>query len=302
MRKLILHAGIHRTGTTSIQRYLSRNRKHLAAQAISYPGTTDNQQEFAFKLMRRSITPDAFADMLSESEHETILVSGEDFCRIADESIISALAKRFRIHLILFIRRQDEWAESWYNQHIKWPFNKAVSVMSPLEFIGTLPDYNWLYYDVLITRWSKYVETIDVPIFDEVEDSVAEFCRLAGIVQAALSPLDENANSSLSAVDLEIVRHLGMAQLSPQMRLRILKTLREAKLGSPNSGPIFPASVKRLILERFEESNRASAKILGRSPVLFKPVDDYPYVASTLPDSYTLMRQFVAPLLAKLNR
>ena len=36
--KLVIHAGIHRTGTTSLQRMLAKNRAALAARGVAYPG------------------------------------------------------------------------------------------------------------------------------------------------------------------------------------------------------------------------------------------------------------------------
>ena len=50
--ELVLHAGIHRTGTTSLQRLLAKNRAALAAEGIAYPGEGQNHQPLAWELFR----------------------------------------------------------------------------------------------------------------------------------------------------------------------------------------------------------------------------------------------------------
>ena len=45
--RVIIHAGIHRTGTTSLQRCLAGNRAALAARGFCYPGTEVHHQSLA---------------------------------------------------------------------------------------------------------------------------------------------------------------------------------------------------------------------------------------------------------------
>ncbi|MDQ3560246.1 MAG: hypothetical protein M3453_13885 [Pseudomonadota bacterium] len=304
MPKLILHAGVHRTGTTSIQQYLAHNRQALADQGFAYTAPKDNHQELAWKLLKDSITPDEFADAIHDSEGRDVIVSAEDMCRIVDGSLIARIAARFDTQVILFVRRQDDWVESWYNQNVKWPFNRPASVMSPLEFLGTLPEYHWLYYDTLYFRWREASPKVELVLFDEVQDSVQEFCRRIGIDQSLLVQPARKANSSLSAGSLEIVRHLGMAALSPQTRMAVLRSLNAAAFTSKHPTPVFPASVKNLIMERFYDSNRRiSQEILGRLDAeLFPPAEHARFVRRALPDGQTLLGEFVAPLLRSLDR
>lgn len=304
MPKLILHAGVHRTGTTSIQHYLAHNRQALADQGFAYTGPKDNHQELAWALLKGSISADEFTAAIVDSEGRDIIVSAEDLCRIADATLISRIAARFETHAILFVRRQDDWVESWYNQNVKWPFNRPASVMSPLEFLGTLPEYHWLYYDTLYSRWRVACHKVDLVLFDEVEDSIGEFCRCAGIDQSRLNQPQRKANSSLSAGSLEIVRHLGMATLAPRTRMIVLRTLEAAAFTSKKHAPVFPASIKHLIMERFLQSNkRLSQDILGRLDAeLFAPAEHVHVAAGVPPDTQILLQQFVGPLLRNLDR
>ena len=55
MPKLFLHVGFHKTGTTSLQDILNRNRKELLSQGIIYPKTRKfrAQHEFAWSAGQR---------------------------------------------------------------------------------------------------------------------------------------------------------------------------------------------------------------------------------------------------------
>jgi hypothetical protein len=176
--------------------------------------------------------------------------------------------------------------------------------MAPLEFLGTLPDYFWLHYDVLLNRWKRYCNKLDVILFDEIEDSVDAFCRCIGIDQSGLTRLEDRANASLSPASLEIVRRLGMYDLSEGTRGAVLRTVRafESK-HSDGGGAVFPASVKTLIMDRFEASNGRLTTILGRQgQVLFPPPVTAAVASGDLPGGATLLQDFVGPLLRVLDR
>ena len=305
MPKLILHAGVHRTGTTSIQKYLAANRPALAAQGFVYPGDKENHQDIAWSLIRGSLRPEHFGSTVVVGDAPNVVVSAEDFCRLKGLSFLEKMTAGLSLHAIFFVRRQDDWLESWYNQNIKWPFHPTYSSMSPMEFLGTLPEYFWLKYDDVYRRWKPFCTGIDMVVFDEIEDSVDAFCARAGIDQNGLIRPESGDNSSLSALSLEIVRHLGMANLSQATRGKVLRAVRAFEAERPGVGTaVFPASVKKLIMERFDQSNRNLSLILGRGKraPLFAPVAPVQVEAASLPDSQTLLRELVAPLLRTLDR
>ena len=55
--QLVIHAGVHRTGTTSLQRALEKARPALAARGIVYPGTETNQQALQISELRLTVDP-----------------------------------------------------------------------------------------------------------------------------------------------------------------------------------------------------------------------------------------------------
>ena len=80
--KLFLHAGIHRTGTTSLQRALARNRDRLRAGGIVYPGEETNHQPLVWALHRGQAGAEAVLDLVEAAGTEgadRMILSGEDF-------------------------------------------------------------------------------------------------------------------------------------------------------------------------------------------------------------------------------
>ncbi len=119
---------------------------------------------------------------------------------------------------------------SWYNQHVKWPFDRAKSRMDPQAFLATIEDFHWLDYERLLGRWSAVLgeERVGVAVLEkgQVEDATADFLARAGIDPAGLELDAERANDSLPVHMLEIARHLGLHELKGGKRKRVLAALK----------------------------------------------------------------------------
>ncbi|MEP4196562.1 MAG: hypothetical protein ABJL99_13115 [Aliishimia sp.] len=145
MPKLIVHAGFHKTGTTSVQKMLRKNRKTLRpyANIILRPGMLPlceaarawsiNRQEWDLGLFKYE------AAMLAEKfdPNETIILSSEDLSGHmpgrqglrrydATPRLMSAIDLAFReaqpkadISYLFFTRAAEPWLASCHVQHVK---------------------------------------------------------------------------------------------------------------------------------------------------------------------------------------
>ena len=75
-----------------------------------------------------------------------VVLSGEDFSIHTDLRWLAAVVARHETRAIFSLRRQDHWVMSWYNQHVKWPFDPRKSRMDPVAFLDTIADFHWLDY------------------------------------------------------------------------------------------------------------------------------------------------------------
>lgn len=152
MKRLVLHIGFYKTGTTSIQACLSVNSAQLLSQGVFYPkdmGASYVQRRKHSPLVaalpdmkptwlnpKKSQTYEqAYDDLfrtLGKTEFETLILSAEVFGgRKVLQKQMDWLKQRFadyEITIISYIRPQDAYLLSVYQQRVKGGFDE------PFEF------------------------------------------------------------------------------------------------------------------------------------------------------------------------
>ena len=309
MMEVVIHAGIHRTGTTSLQTFLSRNRTGLMARGVGYPGEGVHHQRLVWSLKRgNSGAEDVIAAVEGAAGAATVVLSGEDFCILPDLAWLGILAARHSTRAVFYLRRQDHWVMSWYNQHVKWPFDQRKAQMGPKAFLETLDDFHWLDYDGLLERWEAVLghDAVSVGVVEpgQIGDVVGDFVGRLGLACDGLEREAERSNDSLPIPVLEIARHLGLARMAPAQRLRLLDALRTGLADkTAEAKTVYSPEERWRILERFAASNRAVARrFFGRDELFLEPPPppDAPYFRFPDLPRQKLMREWVAPVIRHL--
>lgn len=273
-KKLIIHFGIHRTGTTALQNILKKNRTKLLENGILYPdlGYECNHSRIAWGLVKNkvgthSIEPSWLVEKIKSEEKKstnTIILSHEDFCLVEDTDWIKLLKSTYDVTVVLYLRRQDLWLESWYNQHIKWPWSKKFSSCKPEFFLENYKDFFWIDYDTLLKKISSVVdkENIHVNTLDDsgVKDTTKDFLDYIGV-----SNLNEktNSNASLSTAKIDILRRIDLMSLRGKnmAKNKIINKLNKLDIEEDNGSKIvFNDEQVNFILETFKDSNANVAK------------------------------------------
>lgn len=232
-RRIYLHAGLHKTGTSSIQVELTRARHLLARQGFLYPqtGLPDSapygQHLLPWSLVsddslippvhgQRSVTLDrdalwsALRKEIEDADLPNIVISSEEF-DILDKPAIGELATQLQSYdvvPVIFLRNLSDLVESGYRT--------AVVVSEFPEditfFLGnhrTRTDYSQLLHD-----WRSISATgrIMAASYDDVylsNDCVLTFLRLVGLAADAIEPIRlPRQNESAPAFIVEIARFL----------------------------------------------------------------------------------------------
>ena len=282
MTKLMFHIGIHRTGTTGLQRNLARNRELLYSMNIAYPFQENNHQEIAWKLHRGHLSgADLLAALEPFRQYGQIILSGEDFCIHKSLDWLEPLKRVHQVEATIYLRRQDHWLISWYNQHVKWPFSRRHSAMTPKEFLGCLEEFYWLDFDRTVKRWEDALgaENVTVRVIEkgQISDAVRDFVELMGIDYEKLDHDQSTHNDSLPIETLEFARKAGLIDMKPGRRLAVINFLREAGKWPAHSGKtLYTAEERKGILDRFAASNQALARRRFGAEQLFLegPPDD----------------------------
>ena len=309
--KLVIHAGIHRTGTTTLQRVLAVNRPALAACGIGYPGSEVHHQALAWALHRGQSGAREVLALVAEAEAAgagLAVLSGEDFAIHTDLEWLREVAARVDTRAVFYLRRQDHWMMSWYNQHVKWPFDRTKSRMDPAAFLATIEDFHWIDYQRLIGRWSGVLgaDRVGAGVLErgQLEDVTGDFLGRIGVDPGPLVLDDERSNDSLPVHMLEIARHLDLFDLKGGKRTRVLNALRAGLADKAQAARTVYSPGERLgVLARFEASNRAVARqAFGREALFLEPPPGPDAAYFRFPDlpRETLLREWIAPVVREL--
>lgn len=280
-KKLLLHFGIHRTGTTHLQKVLKHNREDLRKKGILYPrleGSDESHSAIAWGLVRSKISAEDLIKTLhssAEPDTHTIVLSHEDFSRITDHQWLARLNEDFDARVFVYLRRQDLWLESWYNQNIKWPWDKKFSHCRPAYFLKHYKDFYWLDYFKLLQGITDVLgrEKLYVNVVDQlgVKNTTQDFLDQAGIECVIPSNL-ENTNSSISTAKLDILRRIDLLTLgnANKAKVKILNALRNLEVANDDGTTIiFSDEQIEFVLDTFSDSNQKVANVFFGRDVLF---------------------------------
>ena len=241
-RDLILHIGMTKTGSTSIQYLLDINRAALLAQGISYPSTPAGNRHVLLAAAFTSFpamfndpenamwtgrNPDAasqscLADLQAEiaalpDEVSRIILSAEQFSlyQRADEDIrrlhdfVMRLADRCTV--VVYLRRQDEHFASFYSE-----FLRLGSIHEP-DMDKLNPFHHDYDYAEFVGRWARVFgkDNVKPRIFergaDKRFDVIADFAGIAGFSPASLKlGSDVNRNQSMNHAGQDVLCRLGL--------------------------------------------------------------------------------------------
>lgn len=126
MRPLYLHIGLHKTGTSYLQRLLYRNRDRLAAAGLGLAPFLDPLDGSHHPVIAAldAEGPGPVFDRVAEAPGARVLLSSEELSsRLLDQDFARALqaaaARHFEPHVVLFLRRQDFLKESAFAEIVK---------------------------------------------------------------------------------------------------------------------------------------------------------------------------------------
>jgi hypothetical protein len=197
MTRVVLHIGTEKTGTTSIQHFLTHNRQNLLQHNIVYP-VLGQRKDAHFELVNEIHPLDnngRYMEFLPQPQHETgfiwqklkecldrhsdktIVLSAEHFSSRLREKGLSYMKAFFdenniRPEIIVFLRPQGEYIESSYSTFIKAGGTKTFSQASDNYQAQTLR-YD---YKHLLDLWSAFFskENIKVIPYQKSEGDVRE--------------------------------------------------------------------------------------------------------------------------------
>jgi len=293
--KAIIHIGAEKTGTTSIQQFCAMNRAHLADEGILYPvslGASNHMRLTAYALnddkiddVRLTVGPssrdqvDSYRDRLRGSlaaeieqagENSTLILSNEHLqSRLIEQEEVDRLRDFIsplvdRTQILIYIRRQDRVAVSYYSTRLKADLDLEGPLFPTCAADAPLPDY--YDYDRMLRRYEATFgrENITVRIFEPAGatgwDLLRDFREQCDIPESNDYLIPSRENQSLSELGIRFLRRFNkQAPRFVEGRLNPYRAEIIDATGRCFSGP--GPEVRRLDAEafyrHFEEGNEA---------------------------------------------
>jgi HrpA-like RNA helicase len=244
--KLIFHGGLNKSGSTSIQSILQKNKKALKELGYLIPETgikfkSRHHLYLSYKGDEYMNLIDTLYKELLESGCHTVIMSEESLNKERSSFIPKHkyLKKYFEsIQFVFFLRRQDTLLESHYNQSIKAPWQKNRSTALTSSLLDYAKSLNWLHYDKFLDDFEAVVgqKNIVVVPFEkaQVPRNIGRFF-LEDICQLDTSTLNVKErfdNTSLPYSSLGMARAINAINISilgkaTDVRRELHKHLRE---------------------------------------------------------------------------
>lgn len=310
MRKLFLHIGTEKTGTTSIQELLYRNRDYLAGHGFHFLQSAGERNNRA--LPACCIDDDKADDFLRENQVDgaaqrkafrqnqlakleqeisdlgtgidSVIVSSEHFhSRTNTPAEVERVRQMFapyfdQVTVICYVREQAATCASFYSEAIKagftTPFDKFSRACRPENRYYNLRD--------MLANWAEVFgqENLLVRVFDRSEmiggDLYDDFmAQLGQHLGAGLNREIEVENESLSTLGQLVGRAINTAipggVKNQLMNSRRRSLMKQVSNHFKGKGIAMSAERASAIFETFRPSNRAvSQQYLGRDRDLFR--------------------------------
>ncbi|WP_444924288.1 hypothetical protein ACJJH9_03220 [Microbulbifer sp. DLAB2-AF] len=222
MRKIYLHIGTHKTGTSSIQKFMSDNYSNLIKYGFLYPkvarvshGSHHNLQFQITNDPRYKTKLGGWVELLkeiNESNCENVVLSCEAFSTLQGGDLmphyIYSFAQKFRfdVEVICYLRPQYELIESLWLQETK----SGQNILSFDDYVikqMLKPRFNYLK---LFQAWSNYFKTSFYMFDENVKDKGIIPCFISAIGASLIPSYEEelNVNNRVSYELTEIIRGL----------------------------------------------------------------------------------------------
>ena len=314
MKTLYIHIGTSKTGTTTIQTYCGINREQLKSKGVLFPimpyhydRITENRNgHFLYAMIyENGVRNKEKEKQVFDSELQYIVdcFKENDTILLSDESIWWATSTRrkglwkdlkkhseqhnYQIKVIVYLRRQDQFMMSRYNQRLKTDF-----VASTQNFDEYFADMNGRFKCVMdyrerIDNIAKSIskENVIVKRFDRNYfyngDLNQDFLNILGVkVDDSFQQLKETANTGISVQSGEIKRVLNrLKPITMAENNKLLEILNECENVLPESNTsLMSTDEVKNFMEQFVDSNESIVdEYIGDG----KPLFDYTYKETT---------------------
>lgn len=275
MKKIILHIGFGKTGTSSIQHMLYTGKDILQEQGILYPskeawsGAHHNyvtplwQEKNGIALQSRYLI-EAALDELNKSNCNTLVLSSEILCYVSKTYVaeLSDIFDGYNVEIIFYIREQSKLIESAFLQHVKEGREHWGSLDKFIKY--SINSFNFM---TRITPWACVFghNAIKARLFDKRiigNDVCKDFLHTAGLPSRRLT-LGIMENESLIPEMVDSILLLDRTNPDNQERKEIVDCFLKVSniVRKESSKRLLDANKKEWVKQYFSQSNEEFSRL-----------------------------------------
>ncbi len=304
-RQLILHIGLGKCGTSSLQAFLAINADKLNALDYYYPeleslagarsGETTSgngallarsllDEEHFFFLPGKRKLMDLLEAKVRFGSDKSVILSSELFSMLkgnqVSEFIQRLYAWDFHVNVVCYVRRQDHIALSAYIQGLI-AGHSSVEKSFEEEVLRVSKRF---CYSNLLAPWVQVVgdSRLVLRVFERSQlakgDVISDFLSVIGLIEEQHSFIQtKELNESLNSVSAYLLYLLRKQIIEKAVMQRFVATLKSLDWGKERgNATLIGAECRRKILAFFDEDNRTVATKWAGKPdgVLFEPLAD----------------------------
>lgn len=259
---ILMHIGVHKTGTTAVQDALAGTRPLLEEHGVRYPGRHQAHRDIASAAMGRRLgwrtdgardpDPARWTRFVREAHaHAGTTVLSSEFLAESDDATAARIIEAVgadRVHVVVTLRNLGRILPSAWQQILKSGFetrytdwldrtlNRAPAEPKPGTF------WNRHRHDEVVQRWAGLVgpERFTVVVVDESQREAIywDFEALLGLPRDLLLDHRVAANRSMTAAEAEFLRRLnvtvggrpGWQPYDHRVHDRLIKAIVEARI------------------------------------------------------------------------
>ncbi|NOU66229.1 hypothetical protein GC096_19500 [Paenibacillus sp. LMG 31461] len=284
MKKIYIHIGMPKTGSSAIQAFLALNYENLLKRHVHFPNPPSFSQAFQTSSGNADVLYELFINNeLIEIERFIESLGHEDKVILSSERLFEVLQlyptrffsvlNRYNFKIICYVRRHDNLISSYYNQRVK--NHDEVNRSTVLEYVKL----NSHFYEVL-SESLKYTssERFIIRPYEKQQfcggNIYSDFLNCIDIeVEGDFIFPEKIVNPSLGWDALEFRRHLNMLRIDHDnitnklaINALLAKYTVEHNMGRPfQENSIFSPTERYEIINSFSEKYECIARtFLGR--------------------------------------
>ena len=234
---VLLHVGVHKTGTTAIQAALADSRPELNSHNVRYPGKLQAQHRAALALLGRpwgwnnrggGVMDREHFDKLAKRTRNSpgrVVISSEFLCEASEEQAKEAATAlgdsgKRPVHVVITLRNLGKLLPSSWQQYLKYGMTTSYEpwlkdVLATPGSSKMTPTF-WKRHDHgdVITRWAGAVgpENLTVMVLEDVprDYMFATFAQFLDLPPRILtSRMELTSNRSMTAAEAEVLVRLN---------------------------------------------------------------------------------------------